>query len=184
MQYITFYEWDQLNKNLQQQVLSLWQHCFGTHHIFPNILLQEDIRRKAIKLFEHGQMIMAVDDNTVAGIIIYCETLTYPKITFSNYLWSFMVSPAYRGQGLGKILLRKGVEISSPKEAIGLITWHNRINGAIALYNKAGFKTTHVMTLPKYDLSGTEGLLQYRRMQGYKEVILYNLAQSSKLKQA
>jgi len=83
---------------------------------------------------------VALDDNEVAGVLIYARGYSH----YANYAEDLAVSKKHRGKGIAKALLKKYIDISrneTPKKQMYALSSTDVSNKAsIILHKKAGFK--------------------------------------------
>lgn len=154
---ITISEIKRMNSEQFTEALALLENTFGTEYI-----LEEDLK---FFLRAPGFNKIAIQDNKVIGIILYRimqeenfeEIFTFNKILKKNGVEDFNINEEdsacvdtfavhadYRGNGIGKLLLKIAMQDLEQYNLDNIITiaWKHR--GPITsdrLFNKAGFKS-------------------------------------------
>jgi GNAT superfamily N-acetyltransferase len=84
-----------------------------------------------------GQLFAAVDGKVMAGYIALSQNPVEP-LEYEGEVNGLFVRRAYRGQGLGLILLRKGLEYFQQLGFTGLVIYNYRISAANTYYRMLG----------------------------------------------
>lgn len=109
-------------------------------------LTEDDMR--AMIANDHTCLLLARDRNTIIGM----TTIIFYRIPYRKKGWieDVVVDTAYRGKGVGKMLMQKAIEIAQDQGLTSLnLTSNPTREGANALYQKLGFekKETNVYQL-------------------------------------
>jgi ribosomal protein S18 acetylase RimI-like enzyme len=103
----------------------------------PPLSMIVDIKSYCLKVYQKAEIIAAVIDNKIVGIIaIYCND----RQSNIAYISSVCVIPSFRGKGIAKMMLKKADEIARLKQ-MTLIRLEVGINNekAVNLYSQNGF---------------------------------------------
>jgi diamine N-acetyltransferase len=133
-----------------QEITELYTEVFSTG-ISQQHISNHELSVYINTILKNGYALLALDNNRIIGTLLCCPlTLDelFPKQTMQNisiekcvYVAEIMISSAYRGQGIGKDLLKQ-FEQSADKslytDAV-IRVWDENIP-ALSLYRKMGFE--------------------------------------------
>jgi len=143
--------------------------------VFSSGISQQQISSHELSLYintilKNGYALLALDNNHIIGALLCCPlTLDelFPKQTVQNisiekcvYVAEMMLSSAYRGQGIGKDLLKqfeKSTDKSLYTDAV-IRVWDENIP-ALNLYRKMGFEPFASIQQTKQRPGGKETLV-------------------------
>lgn len=99
-----------------------------------------------------GEIFFVLDQGKAVAT---CAMVPHGKESYE--LAKMAVSPEYRGQGLGDVLMEAAILWARQKGAKEVTLLSNTIlEPAISLYKKHGFQTTHLGSHPDYERSNIE----------------------------
>ena len=135
-----------------QDLLSLWHEMMNSHKgMHPDFRVSEladaAVTSNFTTLFDDSvsAFIVAEEDNKVVGMLIaqVRHGLPYTATELSGYIRDVAVAKSFRGKGIGRELVKAGVEFlkSQKVEYIDLITGSSN-NISNDFWNKMGFKET------------------------------------------
>jgi GNAT superfamily N-acetyltransferase len=115
-----------------------------------------------------GQLFAAMDSNVMAGYIALSQNPVEP-LEYEGEVNGFFIRPAYRGQGVGLLLLRRGLEYFQQLGFTGLVIYNYRISAANAYYRMLGGKVV------KQEIQTVGGMALETDVFGYKINTLMNV---------
>lgn len=135
-----------------QDLLSLWHEMMNSHKgMHPDFRIAENADAAVTSNFtalfddDSSAFIVAEEDDKIVGMLIaqVRHGLPYTATEISGYIRDVAVTEAFRGKGIGKELVKEGVEFLKSKNAeyIDLITGSTN-NVSNDFWNKLGFKET------------------------------------------
>jgi len=122
-------------RELRLEALKTEPSAFGSS-IEEESKFAEDVWRKRIK-----SVLFALSDGRPVGLLSYVFE-DRVKTRHVAHIYSFYVTPAYRGRGIGERLLERALaEIRRNRDAVkAQLSVNPHLRPAVALYKKAGFE--------------------------------------------
>jgi len=113
---------------------------------------------------EPGFLVAAADDEDVSVLLGYVVADTVPNHgTPLGHVKDLAVAPDYRGQGVGRTLLERAVEVLESVDA-GSVKLEVRITNEAAISLYRSFEFEHRRTIPNYYGNGEDALVMMRAL--------------------
>ncbi|PSP95010.1 ribosomal-protein-alanine N-acetyltransferase [Halobacteriales archaeon QS_4_62_28] len=113
---------------------------------------------------EPGFLVAAADDDDVSVLLGYVVADTVPNHgTPLGHVKDLAVAPDYRGQGVGRTLLERAVEVLESVDA-GSVKLEVRITNEAAISLYRSFEFEHRRTIPNYYGNGEDALVMMRTL--------------------
>ena len=125
----------------------------------PALSARVEIEEYASKLLKTANVLAFCIDGKLAGAIAIYMNDTYSQLGYCPFI---AISPSFRGQGLARTLLEKGIEELKFKKFKRLVLTVRKNSPASYLYKDIGFKVIKTFTYSQSNTLGYEMELELK----------------------